>query len=58
MKDDELEELTRSVDNPLIAQVASQLQKRLQDSNDKNSEEISINRIALCELYHFASKNN
>ncbi len=53
-KEDELEELTRSVENPLIAQVASELKQRIQNSE---SEEESISRIALCELYHFASKN-
>ncbi len=56
-KDDELEELTSSVENPLIAQVASQLQKRLQDNDNQDSELVSISRIALCELYHFAAKN-
>ena len=51
---DELEELTRNIENPLIAQVASQLQERLNSEGVKDSEEASIIRIALCELYRFA----
>ncbi len=52
----ELEELTRNIENPLISQVASQLQERLIKEEDKDSEQASITRVALCELYRFAVK--
>ncbi len=55
-KPDELEQLTKSAENPLIAQVAYQLQDRLKNIENKNSEEASITRIALCELYRFSMK--
>ena len=50
----ELEKLTSSSENPLIAQVAGELKERLKNATDQDSEEACITRIALCELYHFA----
>ena len=49
---DELEKLTSSIENPLIAQVASKLKERL-NREDQDSEQASITRLALCELYRF-----
>ena len=53
-KASELEELTRNIEDPLISQVANQLQERLEREEDKGSEKASIMRVALCELYRFA----
>ena len=52
----ELEKLTRNIEDPLIAQVASRLQERLNREEDQDSEQASITRVALCELYRFAVK--
>ena len=51
---DEIEDLTRRFEDPLISQVASQLQERLKSQKDLNSYDSSILRVALCELYRFA----
>jgi DNA repair exonuclease SbcCD nuclease subunit len=51
----ELEELTARSDDPLIARVAQQLQHRLSRESDPDSEEASLIRSALCELFHFAT---
>ena len=51
-EDEELEKLTRSIEDPLIAQVASKLKERL-NREDQDSEQASITRLALCELYRF-----
>ncbi|AAP99747.1 MULTISPECIES: metallophosphoesterase family protein [Prochlorococcus] len=56
-KSDELEELTRSTEDPLIAKVASQLQEQLKKEKDQASEKAYVIRIALCQLYKFAGKN-
>tara|TARA_Y100001978_G_scaffold200253_1_gene216169 strand:+ start:470 stop:1657 length:1188 start_codon:yes stop_codon:yes gene_type:complete len=48
---DELEELTSSIQDPLIAQVAGKLKERLNREEDLDSEQASIIRLALCELY-------
>tara|TARA_Y100001970_G_C14259119_1_gene878128 strand:- start:7739 stop:8923 length:1185 start_codon:yes stop_codon:yes gene_type:complete len=50
----ELEKLTRNIEDPLIAQVANQLQEQLKREEDKDSELASITRAALCELYRLA----
>ena len=50
---DELEELTSSIQDPLIAQVAGKLKERLNREEDLDSEQASIIRLALCELYRF-----
>ena len=49
----ELEKLTSSIEDPLIAQVASKLKERLNIEEDLDSEQASITRLALCELYRF-----
>lgn len=49
---EELEKLTSSIEDPLIAQVASKLKERL-NREDQDSEQASITRLALCELYRF-----
>ena len=51
---DELEKLIDNIEDPLIAQVAGQLQERLNKEEDTGSEKASITRLALCELYRFA----
>lgn len=51
----ELEELTARAADPLIAQVAQQLQHRLSRQSDPDSDEASRIRTALCELFHFAT---
>ena len=51
----ELEELTARTEDPLIAQVAQQLQQRLSRESDPDSDEASVIRAALCELFHFAT---
>jgi DNA repair exonuclease SbcCD nuclease subunit len=51
----ELEELTARSEDPLIARVAQQLQHRLSRESDPDSEEASLIRSALCELFHFAT---
>jgi DNA repair exonuclease SbcCD nuclease subunit len=51
----ELEELTARSEDPLIAQVAQQLQHRLSRESDPDSEEAGRIRAALCELFHFAT---
>ena len=53
---DELEQLTTCVEDPLIAQVAAQLQQRLERESDQGSEQAAIIRIALCELFRFSMK--
>ena len=50
---EELEKLTRNSDNPLIAQVAIKLKDKLKTEEEESSEEASITRAALCELYRF-----
>ena len=50
---EELEKLTRNSDNPLIAQVAIKLKDKLKREEEEGSEEASITRVALCELYRF-----
>ena len=50
---DELEKLTRGIQDPLIAQVAGKLKERLNREDDLDSEQASITRLALCELYRF-----
>mgnify|MGYP006270862373 CR=1 FL=1 len=51
----ELEQLTARSEDPLIAQVAQQLQQRLNRENDPDSDEASRIRGALCELFRFAT---
>jgi DNA repair exonuclease SbcCD nuclease subunit len=51
----ELEELTARPEDPLISQVAQQLQQRLLHENDPDSEEAARLRTALCELFRFAT---
>ena len=51
----ELEELTARTEDPLIAQVAQQLQHRLGRESDPDSDEAGLIRTALCELFHFAT---
>ena len=51
----ELEQLTARSDDPLIAQVAQQLQQRLIRETDADSEEARRIRTALSELFHFAT---
>ena len=53
----ELEELTGRSDDPLIAQVALELQQRLNSQGDPDSDEAALLRTALCELHHFATQN-
>ncbi len=55
-KPEELEQLTRSAEDPLVSQVASLLQERLNLEESNQSEEANITRLALCELYRFAVK--
>ena len=50
---DEIEQLTRSTENPMIAQVASQLHRRLTLQEEQNSDEARLTRKALCELFRF-----
>jgi len=52
---DELEALTARSEDPLIAQVAQQLQQRLSRETDPDSDEASRIRIALCELFRFTT---
>lgn len=53
----ELEQLTARSEDPLIAQVAQQLQHRLNRESDPDSDEASRIRTALCELFHFATNH-
>tara|TARA_Y100001978_G_scaffold80963_1_gene72458 strand:+ start:61 stop:1245 length:1185 start_codon:yes stop_codon:yes gene_type:complete len=50
---EELEKLTSNIQDPLIAQVASELKELLNREKDIDSERASITRLALCELYRF-----
>ena len=50
---EELEKLTSGIQDPLIAQVASKLKECLNREEDLDSEQASIMRLALCELYRF-----
>ena len=50
---EELEKLTSGIQDPLIAQVAGKLKERLNREEDLDSEQASITRLALCELYRF-----
>jgi len=52
---DELEALTARSEDPLIAQVAQQLQERLRRESDPDSEEAARIRTALCELFRFGT---
>ncbi|MFM7312938.1 MAG: exonuclease SbcCD subunit D [Cyanobium sp.] len=52
---DELQQLIDDSDNPLIARVASQLQQRLIRASEPGSEEAIRLRIALCELFQYAT---
>ena len=54
---EEFEKLTRNSDNPLIAQVAIKLKDKLKREEEEGSEEASITRLALCELYRFTVEN-
>ena len=51
----ELEQLTARSEDPLIAQVAQQLQQRLSRETDPDSDEASRLRTALCELFRFTT---
>ena len=51
----ELEQLTARREDPLIAQVAQQLQQRLSREPDPDSDEASRIRTALCELFRFTT---
>ena len=51
----ELEQLTARSEDPLIAQVAQQLQQRLSRETDPDSDEASRIRTALCELFRFTT---
>jgi DNA repair exonuclease SbcCD nuclease subunit len=51
----ELEQLTARSEDPLIAQVAQQLQQRLSCETDPDSDEASRIRTALCELFRFTT---
>ena len=53
----DFENLTRSVQNPLISHVASSLQERLSIEESENFEQASITRLAISELYRFAIKD-
>lgn len=52
---EELEQLTARSEDPLIAQVAQQLQHRLSRQTDAGSDEAALIRTALCELFHYAT---
>ncbi|MFL0781853.1 MAG: exonuclease SbcCD subunit D [Prochlorococcus sp.] len=52
---EELEQLTCRDDDPLIAEVATQLQHRLDTLADADSEEVAITRAALCELFQLTT---
>lgn len=52
---EELEQLTARSEDPLIAQVAQQLQHRLSRESDPSSEEAALIRTALCELFRYAT---
>ena len=56
-KDSELETLTRNLEDPLIAQVASELKQRLTVENINDHEKSSITIEALSELFRFAVNN-
>ena len=51
----ELEQLTARSEDPLIAQVAQQLQQRLSRETDPDSDEARRIRTALCELFRFTT---
>ena len=51
----ELEQLTARTEDPLIARVAQQLQHRLEQQSDPESEEASRLRTALCELFRLTT---
>jgi DNA repair exonuclease SbcCD nuclease subunit len=51
----ELEQLTARSEDPLIAEVAQQLQQRLSRETDPDSDEASRIRTALCELFRFTT---
>ena len=51
----ELEELTARSEDPLIARVAQELQRRLNRQSDPDGAEAALLRTALCELFHFAT---
>ena len=53
-KEEELEKLTKSTEDPLIAEVAVQLKEKMEKMEDPN--QIKIARLALCELYKFATQ--
>lgn len=50
----ELEQLTGRVEDPLIAQVASELHRQIGAGDDPDAEEALILRLALCELFRLA----
>ena len=52
----ELKQLIENFEDPLIANVAAQLQQRLSIEEDQKSEQALITREALCELFRFAKK--
>jgi len=52
---EELEQLTASSEDPLIARVAQQLQHRLSRESDPASEQAARIRTALSELFHYAT---
>jgi len=52
---EELEQLTNRIEDPLIAQVAQQLQHQLQRSEEPDSDETAVIRTALCELFRFTN---
>jgi hypothetical protein len=51
----ELEQLIGRVEDPLIARVAAELQRRLSQAEEIDSEKAAIARVALCELFRFTT---
>jgi DNA repair exonuclease SbcCD nuclease subunit len=51
----ELEQLIGRVEDPLIARVAAELQRRLSQAEEIDSEKAAITRVALCELFRFTT---
>jgi hypothetical protein len=43
------------VEDPLIARVAAELQRRLSQAEEIDSEKAAIARVALCELFRFTT---
>ena len=56
--ENEIEQLISNPENPLVSEVAAQLQKTIENEENNESDKTSLRRIALSELFRLAIKGD